>query len=209
MPLLPARHPRVSPLARQAANPVGIIRQSALCRLCRERHKRHPGDMGMAEITRFLEHLAQSEAREGRVASLCSPGASGGPGPPTRQAPTTSRPRPQCRIGSCGAGLRWLASTRFAKGERAGGRCGEHGAARRRSCTTALLNHVTKRDYPRPSAASLLANYFGKLIATDIQRHRTTASGTKKRVCHSPKFGKVAGEWQAAARCRPRRNAGR
>jgi integrase/recombinase XerD len=41
MPLQTAKHPRVSPIARHAANPVGIIRQSALCRLCRERHKRH------------------------------------------------------------------------------------------------------------------------------------------------------------------------
>src|SRR4051812_28418948 len=41
MPLLPAKHLRVSPNARHPANPVGIIRQSALCRLCRSRHKRH------------------------------------------------------------------------------------------------------------------------------------------------------------------------
>src|SRR4051794_25456420 len=41
MPLLRATHPRISPLAHQAANPVGITRQSALCRLCRSRHNRH------------------------------------------------------------------------------------------------------------------------------------------------------------------------
>src|SRR5262249_37024420 len=41
MPLRPAKHPRISPSARLLANPVGIIRQSALCRLCRKRHKRH------------------------------------------------------------------------------------------------------------------------------------------------------------------------
>jgi creatinine amidohydrolase/Fe(II)-dependent formamide hydrolase-like protein len=34
-------HPRVSPLARHEANPVGIIQQAALWRLCRSRHKRH------------------------------------------------------------------------------------------------------------------------------------------------------------------------
>jgi integrase/recombinase XerD len=41
MPLQTGKHPRVSPRAPHAANAVGIIRQSALCRLCRSRHNRH------------------------------------------------------------------------------------------------------------------------------------------------------------------------
>jgi site-specific recombinase XerD len=66
MPLQTAKHLRVSPLARHAANPVGIIRQSALCRLCRSRHKRHAFAVHRltdwyrqgADVQRLIYHLS-------------------------------------------------------------------------------------------------------------------------------------------------------
>jgi hypothetical protein len=65
MPLRPAKHPRVSPVARHAANPVGIIQQSALwLGSCRER------DEASRPVCKALPRFAPTKVREDGLAQL-------------------------------------------------------------------------------------------------------------------------------------------